>query len=486
MVPRSSRQSAIALAAALLVFSLAAAPLTAPRAAEPDDQKAPEARKVESNTRMGEIRLFDPGHPSRAFVFLFSEPAGWSADDDALARELQDRGATVVGVSLDTYLQRLAASNDGCHYLISEVEALSKELQRQRGAQSYRSPILAGRGAAGTLAYAALAQSPAATVGGAVSFDPATKLVTKVPLCEGAPARPVVGGGFAYGPKKNLPGWLRVAGRNDDPALEFLKPRIPKATFITLDPTAPRMEAFASLILPEESDDESDDAESRTPANLSDLPLIELPAAQAPRYLAIFLSGDGGWRDIDKEVAEVLAKGDVAVVGLDSLRYFWTHKPPARVAGDLERILWHYRELWHVEKVALIGYSFGADVLPAAVNRLSPAARATIAQVSLMAIGTRNPFEVHITEWLGTEEDEPETGEPIAPELARLDPALLQCFVGDDDADSLCRGEAFAKAERIMTGGGHHFDGDYPALAKRILDGLARRSAAAAAAPPAS
>lgn len=304
-----------------------------------------------------------------------------------------------------------------------------------------------------------------------------------MPLCEGAPARPVVGGGFAYGPKKELTGWLRVAGRNDDPALEFLKPRIPKATFVTLDPTAPRMESFASLILPEESDEEGD-AESTAPADLSDLPLVELPSAAPPRYLAIFLSGDGGWRDIDKEVAEVLAKGDVAVVGLDSLRYFWTHKPPARVAGDLERILWHYRELWHVEKVALIGYSFGADVLPAAVNRLSPAARATIAQVSLMAIGTRNPFEVHITEWLGAEEDEPETGEPIAPELARMDPALLQCFVGDDDAESLCRGEAFAKAERVMTGGGHHFDGDYPALAKRILDGLARRTGAGAAAPP--
>ncbi len=454
------------LALVLLFTAAHANPL---RAAD-DDDDGNEPRRLESNTRMGEIRLFEPDDKSRAFVFLFSDTNGWSPADDDVAHELMDRGAVVVGVSLDTYLAQLRASSDGCHYVISEVEALSKELQRQRGAEVYRSPILAGRGAAGTFAYAALAQSPAATVAGAVSFDPAPSLATRVPLCEGAPARPLVGGGFAYGPKRELAGWLRVAGRENDPALAFLMPRIPKAALVTLDPSAPRTGAFASLVL-----DERVLADSAAPEDLSDLPLIELKSLKPPRYLAIFLSGDGGWRDIDKQVAEQLAQGDVGVVGLDSLRYFWTHKSPARVAGDLERILWHYRGTWSVERTVLIGYSFGADVLPAAMNHLSREARATIAQISLMAIGTRNPFEVHITEWLGAEEDEPETGDPIAPEVEKIDPALLQCFVGEEDTDSLCRAAAFAKAERVQTSGGHHFDGDYAALAQRIRDGLTRR-----------
>lgn len=446
-----------------------------------DDDEDEQPKRLESNTRMGEIRLFEPDSSARAFVFLFSDASGWSPVDDEVARELGDRGAVVVGVALDAYLANLRASTDGCHYVISEVEALSKELQRRRGADVYRSPILAGQGAAGTFVYAALAQSPAATVAGAVSFDPAPSLATRVPLCEGAPARPLIGGGFAYGPKRELPGWLRVAGRENDPALAFLMPRIPKAALVTLDPSVPRTESFAALVL-----DERALAESATPEDLSDLPLVELPSAKPPRYLAIFLSGDGGWRDIDKQVAEQLARGDVGVVGLDSLRYFWKHKSPARVAGDLERILWHYRDAWHVDRTVLIGYSFGADVLPAAMNRLSPEARATIAQISLMAIGRRNPFEVHITEWLGEEEDEPETGDPIAPEVAKLDPALLQCFVGEDEESSLCLGESFAKAERVQTAGGHHFDGDYAKLAERIREGLSRRAARASATADAS
>ncbi len=428
-------------------------------------------RRVESNTRMGEIQLFAPEGTPRAFVFLFSEASGFGDEDLATANELESRGAYVVGVDLPTYLANLRASHDGCHYLISEVEALSKELQRQGGVSTYRSPILAGRGEAGTLAYAALAQAPASTVGSAVSFDPAPKLMTKVPLCEGAPARPIVGGGFSYGPKRELPGKLRVAGKRDDPYLEFLLPRVPKAAVVTIDPSAPRVEEFTSLILSERPADEA-----APPEDLSDLPLSELPSAKPARYLAILLSGDGGWRDIDKQIAEVLASGDVAVVGIDSLRYFWTRKDGARIAGDLERIIWRYSSLWHADRVALIGYSFGADVLPAAVNRLSPLARSKLVQVSMLAIGQKTTFEVHVTEWLGAEVDGPEEGEPIAPEVEKLDPAMLQCFIGEDDGDSLCRTEAFAHAERVQTSGGHHFDGDYTKLAQRIRDGLELRA----------
>jgi type IV secretory pathway VirJ component len=454
-----------ALAALILAWS-ALSP--APQTASADDDVP---KRVASNTRMGELRLYVPAAAPRAFVFLYSDASGWDDQDDATARELLDRGAYVAGVDLTAYLQGLRASPDGCHYLISEVEALSKELQHQLGAATYRSPILAGYGAGGTLAYAALAQSPAATVASAVAFDPAPKLRTHVPLCEGAPARPIVGGGFSYGPKKELPGKLRIAARKDDPATDFLVSRIPKAMLVTIDPTAPRVADMASLVLTERPGDEP-----AVPEDLSDLPLIELPAARPPKFLAVFLSGDGGWRDIDKQVAEQLASGDVAVIGIDTLRYFWTHKDPARIAGDVERILWKYLPLWHIDRVALIGYSFGADVLPATVNRLSPEARAKIVQVSMLAIGTRTRFEVHVTEWLGAEEDGPEEGEPIAPEVAKLDPAMLQCFTGEDDAESLCRTEAFAKAEHVDTSGGHHFDGDYPKLAEKIREGLERRS----------
>ena len=59
------------------------------------------------------------------------------------------------------------------------------------------------------LAYAALAQAPAATVAGAISDGLVTELATRLPLCPGAPSTHT-GSGFDYGPKSDLPGWWRI------------------------------------------------------------------------------------------------------------------------------------------------------------------------------------------------------------------------------------------------------------------------------------
>ena len=80
---------------------------------------------------------------------------------------------------------------------------------------------------------------------------------------------------------------------------------------------------------------------SRAPdeEDVSDLPLVELPAAHPDGMLAIVISGDGGWRDLDKTIAHDLHDQGVSVVGVDSLRYFWSVKSPAQTAHDLDRII---------------------------------------------------------------------------------------------------------------------------------------------------
>jgi type IV secretory pathway VirJ component len=54
----------------------------------------------------------------------------------------------------------------------------------------------------------------------------------------------------------------------------------------------------------------------------------------------------------------------------------------------------------------------------------------------------------------------------------------VQCVYGEEEEDSLCRAPLFRGTELIETKGGHHFDGDYRALAQRILDGYEKRRAA--------
>ena len=206
----------------------------------------------------------------------------------------------------------------------------------------------------------------------------------------------------------------------------------------------------------------------------AEIPITELPAAAPGDTFAVIYSGDGGWRDIDKQIGELLAREGIPVVGVDCLRYFWRARQPGGLARDLRRILAHYRVLWGRHRVLLVGYSFGADVLPFIVNRLPVGAGRDVVQISLLGLGSHASFQFHVSDWL---RKTPRPGDlPVLPEAAKLDPARVQCFYGADEDDTLCPELGRRGAEVIRTTGGHHFDGDYAALARRIRDGLTRRT----------
>ena len=422
--------------------------------------------------RLGPVALFAPDTAPRALVFLFSDASGWDASLDRAAATLRDDGAVVLGVDLPSYENALRASDDGCHYLLSEIEALSQRLQREIGGSAYRTPILAGIGEGATLAYAALAQSPAATVAGAVSVDPAASVATRVPLCPGAPSTPAPGQGFAYGAKADLPGWWIAASRTP------LAPDLAALAVVVAEPPpadAPAPERLVALVAAQL------DAGDASPA-LRDLPLTEIHVAKPRAWMAIVYSGDGGWRDLDKQIGEQLAARGAPVVGIDSLRYFWSAKTPDQVARDLAAILDAYGDSWGTEQVALVGYSFGAAVLPFAVNRLPADMRERVILVSLLGLDARAPFQIEVEGWLGAAADD--DAPLVMPELLKLDRSELQCFYGEEEDDSICPDPRLAGAEIIETKGGHHFDGDYAALAARIHAGALRRAGLSATPSP--
>jgi type IV secretory pathway VirJ component len=419
--------------------------------------------------RLGMVSLVKPERTPDAIVFVFSDVDGWDASYDAMARTLAGRGAVVVGVDLPQYLRNLAASKDGCHYVVAEIEDMSQRLQRDFRFARYQSPILAGIGSGGTLAYAALAQSPAVTIAGAVSVDPTAALGTAVPLCAGAPARAADSAGFSYGPHVQLNGWWRVSLATAPSAQ--LAAVVEQSNGVLDRSQGPPLDRLLTLV------------ENALPAAvelanpLSHLPLTELPAARPGPAMAVIYSGDGGWRDIDKQIGNILARGGMPVVGVDSLRYFWKLKTPAEIASDLSQIIRHYVIAWGTDKVLLVGYSFGACILPFAVNQLPSEDRARVVQISLLGLEPRAEFEVKLSGWFG---GEPGNGAPeVLPEILRQRLSLFQCFYGVEEPDTLCRAPELAGAEIIQTRGGHHFDGNYPALARKILYGVTRRLAVA-------
>jgi type IV secretory pathway VirJ component len=218
------------------------------------------------------------------------------------------------------------------------------------------------------------------------------------------------------------------------------------------------------------------DAE-RASSGVGDLPLAEVPAlptapaAHADTF-AIFYSGDGGWRDLDRSLSNILAAKGLSVVGVDVLRYYWTQKKPALAAADLTRIARYYQQRWHKQKLVLIGFSFGANVLPFLVSRLPAELKADVTLLSLLSPERNTAFEVETTGWLGVHNS---AGMPIAPELKKLAGLKVQCIYGRDEGDnSLCTTDAApaVSATVLVKDGGHHFDKDYGELADQILAAL--------------
>lgn len=421
---------------------------------------------------IGAPELEKPAGPARAMVYLISDADGYGSDEEYLAAELVGEGAIVVGIDLPGYLGRLEAAPGDCVYLVSDIERVSQELQRASGSNAYARPIVAGRGAGGALALAIAAQSPADTIGDTFAVDPAAGITLAKPLCTPAP-RESVDGLTRYGLTAGaLPNPVEVvfSGNADATGRAGVEGLVAQGFAITVTETGDAADAFATGLVGRV--DGADPVGDET----ADLPIVELEATPVSDTMAIVYSGDGGWRDLDMQIGDIFQTRGVPTIGVDSLRYFWSEKSPETVAADLGQLIDTYRERWGVKNVLLVGYSFGADALPAAYNLLSAETKSAIAQVTLLAPATTGSFEISVSGWLGMGGADNET----LPEIRRIDPRLLQCVYGADDAEeSACPRLDAARVEVIETTGGHHFDGNYERLAGQILDGLSRRLAPA-------
>ncbi|MDO9320206.1 MAG: AcvB/VirJ family lysyl-phosphatidylglycerol hydrolase [Pseudomonas sp.] len=204
------------------------------------------------------------------------------------------------------------------------------------------------------------------------------------------------------------------------------------------------------------------------------MPVVEVPASGANNTVTLFYSGDGGWRDLDMQVAAEMAKRGYPVVGIDAMRYFWQHKSSEQASQDLAQLMQLYRQKWAAKHFVLAGYSFGADVLPALYNRLPARDQQDVSAILLLALARSGSFEIEVQGWLGKAGQEAPTG----PELSQLPAAKVLCVYGKTDLEGSGCTQTEASGERLQLPGGHHFDENYPALATRLLQAIQTRQAA--------
>ena len=411
-------------------------------------------------------KLGIPDEPVRGVVFLLSGSTGWGAREAAISAKLLAAGSAVVGIDTPQYLAQIAQTRDSCAYLIADVERISQQIQRESGSSSYVAPVVAGIGLGGGLALDMVDQTPKVTVGGTVVVDPVSAVPLGVQLCTPTDYFSTLSGKIY-----NLP-----SGPLVDPISILLSPNV-------ASDIRQRMESLKggssdvtllSDVLP------TDDAISAAimhrvelaQAMPDSIPITELSAAPKYNALAIILSGDGGWRDIDSTIGKSLQADGIPVIGLDSLRYFWSRRTPQRTAADMATLIRKYRDKWSVDNVILIGYSFGADVLPAVYLELPPGERDHIRLVSLLGLSGSADWQITVSGWLGSHGND---ATPTMPALNRIPVPVVQCIIGVDEEKGVCAALARTGAEMLITEGGHHFGGKYKKVEMAILAAYSKR-----------
>ncbi|MGE6182384.1 AcvB/VirJ family lysyl-phosphatidylglycerol hydrolase [Aeromonas media] len=204
----------------------------------------------------------------------------------------------------------------------------------------------------------------------------------------------------------------------------------------------------------------------------TDLGLVELPVAEASSApMVVFMSGDGGWAALDKGLGAELQRHGMPVVGWSSLSYYWKKKTPEQATADLVRILSDYQSRWGRQRWLLVGFSFGAEIVPFVINRLPQAYRNSLVGAVMLSPSTASDFEIHVSDMVVHDKA---GSYPTLPEAKAIKSLPLLCVQGADDDSpvKLCPHLQQPNVTTVTLPGSHHFDDDYGVLYRSIADRL--------------
>lgn len=213
---------------------------------------------------------------------------------------------------------------------------------------------------------------------------------------------------------------------------------------------------------------------SRGPFDL----VVYRPQAPDPaKPLVLLVSGEGGWRKFDDQIAGFLRDAGYWVGGLDVMAYFWKAQDDRQVLGSdarayasaLARAAGRPPEA----PVVLAGYSFGADLAPWIAGAGGWGRR--IAGIVMIGPDAMGSLEFRVSEILGMEAKDHVF--KVADALASVAgiPVLFLHGAKDGESAAPALHEAASRPKKIVIvpEAGHHFSGKEDLLRAALLEGLA-------------
>lgn len=443
----------------------------------------------------GRIIIYRPSVKPDAFIVFISGGDGWTKGVSGIAQQLSSKGAMVVGVDLRTYQEKVRKLNKKCYYPAGDIEEMSMSLQKTYKMTSYLKPILLGYAAGSTTAYGALAQAPSNTFRGsiAIGFNPVLEFAT--PLCNGSglDLHPKVSGKSWYlSPCGNLSApFYIIAGQQDKkstyPELTSYIKSVKNGQLLSYNGNSqdisrskdwmPQLFSaidkikMSNLLIDIGSEDPLNQAVQQPGKFESNLPLVLMPCQKKNALpLVIFLSGDGGWTSFDQSVsAQLVAKG-LPVLGIDSQKYFWQARTPNETSAEINKAISYYLNAYGKKTFIICGYSFGADIVPYLLTRLTPELKPLFSSAVMMSPDPKADFEIHVADMLsfGSSSDKYD----VLAELRKSVGVKITCLFGkeEDGNSQILFKNAGARLRQLP--GNHHYNNDYNAISNEIINSV--------------
>lgn len=444
--------------------------------------------KADSN----KVNIYIPENTENVeVVILVSGNEGWNKELDNIANTIKSHGALVIGLDLKKYIKKQNTPGSKCIYPAGNFESMSMNIQKRYKFKQYHQPILVGYSTGASFVYAVLAQAPSETFKGAITLGFSPEITIKNAFCEenGLKSHPLKKLGKYYlepsthlkEPLIVLQGMIGQSQTNADikKYMENLSsgelvllPNIGR-DFSEMQNWLPqfiyaynKLKGHISSIEKQHNEKEPVQATNVAPYK-SDMPLTIMSSIGKEKLpIVFFISGDGGWKTFERVICKNLAENGMPSIGLDALKYFWNEKQPKQVAEDISTAITHYMKQWDRNSFVLVGYSFGASIVPFIANNFTVEMKENIKGVYCFSPDKTGDFEVHIADMLSFDRIEKYD---VLTELKLIAPLKPVCIFGSKENGNLQRLFLNKGIKVESLPGEHHFNNDYNAIADIIL-----------------
>ncbi len=206
-----------------------------------------------------------------------------------------------------------------------------------------------------------------------------------------------------------------------------------------------------------------------TDAAAQDFPVKEWALTSQDKPLVFYLSGDGGFNKFSNSLCDGINKKGFDVISLNSKSYFWDKKTPEQTTIDINNYLTKKLVGRKNQQVVMIGYSFGADVLPFILNRLPNEFHDKILVCYLMAPSESTDFEIHWSDIFGGNS---KRDMDVVSEINKLVNDKIVLISSSDDRHLQANKITLKRYTHEILPGGHHFDGNTDEIIKVILNDI--------------